>query len=82
LEEECFKILNKKEYTKLKKELRTLKEGSKIFLKEAEKDIINLLDSELINNYKIDYRVKSTYSIYKKMKKKGLSEAKSLYDIF
>jgi len=82
LEEECFKILNKKEYTVLKKELKILKEGSKIFLKEAEEDIKKLLKKEWINNYKIDYRIKSIYSIYKKMKKKWLDEAKSLYDLF
>ena len=82
LEEECFKILNKKEYSKLKKDLKDLREGSKLFLKDAEIDIRELLNKEGIKNYKIDYRVKSIYSIYKKIQKKWLSDAKSLYDIF
>jgi len=82
LEEECFKILYKDEYKKLKRELKDLREGSKIFLKDAEIDIKKLLEKENIKNYKIDYRVKSIYSIYKKIQKKWLSEAKSLYDIF
>ncbi len=82
LEEECFKILHKKEYSKLKKELIELKKWSKEFLKDAEKDIRELLIKEWVKNYKIDYRIKSTYSIYKKILKKDLSEANSLYDIF
>ena len=82
LEEECFKILHKKEYSILKRELNELKQGSKVFLKEAESEIKSLLDWENIKNYKIDYRVKSIYSIYKKMKKKWLENASSLYDLF
>ena len=82
LEEECFKILHKKEYSVLKKELRELKKGSKLFLQEAEEEIKTLLDWENIKKYKIDYRVKSIYSIYKKMKKKWLEEASWLYDLF
>jgi (p)ppGpp synthase/HD superfamily hydrolase len=44
LEEECFKILHKKEYSILKKELKDLKQGSKVFLKEAEAEIKSLLN--------------------------------------
>ncbi|MDQ7023217.1 MAG: RelA/SpoT family protein [Candidatus Gracilibacteria bacterium] len=82
LEEECFKILDKKDYQIIKKDLKEIKEGSKIFLEEAKEDIKKLLDEAGIINYKIDYRVKSIYSIYKKMKKKGLEDIKSLYDLF
>jgi (p)ppGpp synthase/HD superfamily hydrolase len=46
LEEECFKILKKEEYKKLKKELIDIKKGSKIYLEEAEKEIRELLDLE------------------------------------
>jgi GTP pyrophosphokinase len=67
---------------KLKKDLKDLREWSKLFLKDAENDIKELLNKEWIKNYKIDYRVKSIYSIYKKIQKKWLSDAKSLYDIF
>lgn len=82
LEEECFKILKKEEYKKLKKELIDIKKGSKIYLEEAEKEIRELLDLEWIKDYKIDYRIKSIYSVYKKINKKGLLNASSLYDIF
>lgn len=82
LEEECFKILDKKNYLNIKRELKEIKDWSKIFLKEAEEDIKILLDEAWIMNYRIDYRVKSIYSIYKKMKKKWLDNIKWLYDLF
>jgi len=82
LEEECFKILYPKSYKKLKKELKDLKESSQIFMKHVESEISILLEKERIKNYKIDYRIKSIYSIYKKIQKKGLDDTKSLYDIF
>ncbi len=82
LEEECFKILHPKSYKALKKELKELKESSKLFMIHVESEIENLLQKEWILKYKIDYRVKSMYSIYKKVQKKGLDDTKSLYDIF
>ena len=82
LEEECFKILNKIEYKELKAELNEIKKWSKIYLAEAEKEIEELLISEWIKNFKIDYRVKSIYSVYKKLKKKWLENTSWLYDIF
>jgi len=36
--------LHKKEYSILKRELKELKQGSKVFLKEAESEIKSLLD--------------------------------------
>ncbi len=82
LEEECFKILHPKSYKSLKKELKELKESSQLFMIHVESEIESLLSKEWITNYKIDYRIKSMYSIYKKIQKKGLDNTKSLYDIF
>lgn len=82
LEEECFKILNEKKYIKLKNELKVLNKWSKIFLSEAKKEINFLLKQVGIIDFKIDYRIKSIYSIYKKINKKWLKNAQSLYDIF
>ena len=42
----------------------------KLFSKHIEKEISKLLDENWIKNYKIDYRIKSIYSVYKKMQKK------------
>lgn len=82
LEEECFKILHPKSYKKLKKELKELKGSSEIFMNHVESEIENLLKQEGIKDYKIDYRIKSMYSIYKKIQKKWLENTQSLYDIF
>ncbi len=82
LEEECFKILEPEDYRKIKKELRELKPSMDSFLKNAESEIRKLLDEWGIKNYDIDYRIKSVYSIYKKMQKKGLDSIKTLYDLF
>jgi len=82
LEEECFKILEPEDYEKITKELSEIKDSMDIFSKHAEKEIKKLLDENNIKNYEIDYRIKSVYSIYKKMLKKNLDSIKWLYDLF
>jgi (p)ppGpp synthase/HD superfamily hydrolase len=54
----------------------------KIFSKYVEKEIRKLLETNGIEDYKIGYRIKSIYSVYKKMQKKNLDTIKSLYDVF
>ena len=81
LEEESFKILNYDDYRRLKRELRELSWNMVFFIKNAEKEIEWLLKWE-VNNFEIDYRIKSIYSIYKKMKKKWLNSLKNLHDLF
>jgi GTP diphosphokinase / guanosine-3',5'-bis(diphosphate) 3'-diphosphatase len=82
LEEECFKILDYESYKKIRKELIELQESIDIFSADAAKAIKDVLDEEWINIYTIDYRVKSIYSIHKKMQKKWLDSVKGLYDLF
>lgn len=82
LEEECFKILDYENYRKIKNELGELKESIDIFSKDAVKEIKDALDEGGIDIYTVDYRVKSIYSIYKKIKKKWLENVQSLYDLF
>ncbi|PID86297.1 hypothetical protein CSB08_01395 [Candidatus Gracilibacteria bacterium] len=81
LELECFKTLELKKYRKIKKELKTLEESCKYFLDNVEKEIDRVLEGK-ISGYEIDYRIKSIYSIYKKMNKKGCDNPHDLYDIF
>lgn len=81
LDEECFKILHPKEYKNIAKQLKSLEESSKAFMKNAKTEIIDVLWPD-IQNFEIDYRVKSIYSIHKKLQKKWLSDIKNLYDIF
>ncbi|MDD3646194.1 MAG: RelA/SpoT family protein [Candidatus Gracilibacteria bacterium] len=82
LEEECFRNLEPDDYKKLSKELREMRESMESFSHSAEKEIKKVLEEGGINKYEVDYRIKSIYSIYKKMQKKGLDSAKSLYDLF
>ena len=81
LDEECFKILEYDKYKKLKKELKDLEPEIKLFTKNVKKEIDELFKWK-IANYDIDFRVKSIYSIHKKLLKKWLSFARELYDLF
>ncbi len=81
LEEECFKILEPKEYRQLKQDLKKLDESKKIFKTTAKAEIEKLLRQENIE-FKMDFRIKSIYSIYKKMKRKKLTDIKDLHDVY
>jgi GTP pyrophosphokinase len=81
LDEECLKILEPKAYRELKKELRELKDNKEAFVDNIKKEIYKLLEGK-IGHYEVDYRVKSIYSIYKKLQKKDLDSVSDLYDIF
>jgi GTP pyrophosphokinase len=81
LQEECFKILEPKEYKKLKSDLRKLDESKKIFKTTARAEIEKLLKLEDID-FEINFRVKSIYSIYKKMKRKNIDDVRDLHDVY
>jgi GTP diphosphokinase / guanosine-3',5'-bis(diphosphate) 3'-diphosphatase len=81
LDEECFKILDFEKYKKLRDELKSLDSEINIFTSNAKKEIEELFVGKIIN-YEIDFRVKSIYSIHKKLLKKWLTNAKELYDLF
>ncbi len=81
LEEECFKILEPTEYKRINKELLDYKTNIDYFYKNSTEEIEKALDLTL-DDYKITYRVKSIYSIYKKMKKKWFDSIDSMYDLF
>lgn len=81
LEEECFKILHPEERAKLTLELDEISEGRKEFQNTAILTIWKLLEEHDIP-HKVDFRVKSPYSIYKKMKRKNIEHPADLYDIY
>ena len=81
LEEECFKILNFNSYRRLKKDLMMLWNSKIYFEENAKKEIEGIL-LNVVDNYEIDFRIKSIYSIYKKLKKKWLESTSDLYDLF
>lgn len=83
LETECFRILYPEEHAKILSELRELKDEQDFFLKEAKKMIEKVIDptTPIID---ISYRIKSPYSIYRKLSRKeySYSHARDLYDLF
>lgn len=81
LDEECFKILEPENFKKLSKELKDLEPEIKLFTKNARKEIDKLFEWK-IEVYEIDLRVKSIYSIHKKIVKKWLEHVNELYDLF
>ena len=81
LEKECFKILNPREYSRIRRELSSLKKTNEAFMANAKIEIDQLL--ELVNiQYELEFRVKSVYSIYKKLNTKWYERVSDLYDIY
>ncbi len=81
LDEECFKILFPNDYKQIKKELTETNETMTSFQKNAKLEIENILKATGIE-YMVDFRVKSIYSIYKKLKRKNLEKVSDLYDLY
>ncbi len=81
LDEECFKILNPNDYKKIKKELHDSRETMISFKKNAKLEVDSALKNSGIE-YQLDFRVKSIYSIYKKLKRKWLASVNDLYDLY
>lgn len=81
LEEECFKILEPLAYKKIRAELDELKGRKKEFQQTAIAELQKILDDIGIES-QIDFRVKSIYSIHKKLIRKGFDSITDLYDIY
>ncbi len=81
LQEECFKILYPEERKKLIQQLDEISESRSEFQNTAVLTINKLLQNTDIP-HKVDFRVKSPYSIFKKMQRKNIDDPKDLYDIY
>lgn len=81
LEEECFKILHQEDYKKLLLDMEELSDIRKEFQNSAILEIQKILQGIDVA-HKVDFRVKSPYSIYKKMQRKGIEHPRDLYDIY
>lgn len=83
LETECFKNLYPDDYARVQKELDELKEEQDFFLQKAQAVIREVIvpHTPIID---ISYRIKSPYSIYKKLSRKeyAYTHARDLYDLF
>lgn len=81
LETECFKILHPHEYNRIREELDVFKEAQEIFATKVKKLIMDTIPDE-VPIVDISYRVKSPWSIYKKMQRKGYERVQDIYDLF
>ncbi len=83
LETECFKVLYPESYQEIQKELNELKEEQEFFLGKAN-TIIREVVQENVPIIDISYRIKSPFSIYRKLSRKEYSytHARDLYDLF
>jgi GTP diphosphokinase / guanosine-3',5'-bis(diphosphate) 3'-diphosphatase len=83
LETECFKTLHPEEYMKSMIELKELREEQDFFVQKIKSIIRGVIDADtpVID---ISYRIKSPYSIYRKLSRKEYSytHARDLYDLF
>lgn len=83
LETECFKNLYPEDYKIVQKELDELKEEQEYFLEKAQTMIREVI-ADHIPIIDISYRIKSPFSIYKKLSRKeyAYAHARDLYDLF
>lgn len=83
LENECFRILHPDDYVYIKNEMEKLKNEQNFFVNQIGDTIKNIIWKE-IPVFEISYRVKSPFSIYKKINRKSLEygDVHDLYDLF
>lgn len=81
LETLCFKILYPDEFSIINDQLDFLKEDQEIFALKV-RDIVYETIPAHVPILDVSYRIKSPYSIYKKMQRKWYERVKDLHDIF
>lgn len=80
LEDAAFKFTNPKEYAEVKQLLSEKKDAKEKYLIEVKNTLTGKLKHEGITNFKIDYRQKYLYSLWKKLLKYDMDIGK-IYDI-
>ncbi len=83
LETECFRILHPEDYAHITEELSVLRDEQKFFLSQVNDMMREIIDPK-IPVVDISYRIKSPYSIYKKITRKRIEykNVGDLYDLF
>ncbi|MFA5821245.1 MAG: RelA/SpoT family protein, partial [Candidatus Gracilibacteria bacterium] len=81
LEDNAFKYLNPEEYGNLNEQLERFAEKRKVAIKSIQKKLKEFLTAHGFES-EVSGRIKSIYSIFRKMERKGLSSLDDLYDVF
>lgn len=81
LETECFRILYPEDFDRISKELTELEDKQLVFLENACKVLSSLTPPGIVV-YEISSRIKSPFSVFRKMQRKGLDSVAEIYDLF
>lgn len=81
LEDLAFRVLQPADFDLINKQLASARKRKKLAIETAQKELEDFLKSRGFN-VDVKGRLKSVYSTYRKMKRKGLESAEDLYDIF
>lgn len=81
LEDLCFKYLHEEEYSNIRQQLQKTCKWRDKYIETAKNILTEILAKEGIQA-RVDGRVKSIYSIYRKLKKKGRSSIDDIFDVF
>ena len=82
LETECFRILYPEDFARINKELEELGLEQKHFYEHAKQVFLKIVPKH-ISMCDVSFRVKSAYSIFKKMSRKsGYEHVRDLHDLF
>jgi len=81
LEDLCFKFLQPKMYDVIRSELELYASQNNNFI-DKEKDLLHKWLTKQGFKVTVSARLKALFSIYKKLKRKGLSSIDSLYDVY
>jgi len=81
LDEECFATLYPEDFARISKEIEDNRKIMDAFSKNAKKEIDILLKDTNIQ-YQVQFRIKSKFSIYKKMLRKNIAHIADLYDVY
>jgi GTP diphosphokinase / guanosine-3',5'-bis(diphosphate) 3'-diphosphatase len=81
LETECFRILYPDDFNRIQNELAELQDKQLLFLENACKVLASLVPPGIVV-YEISSRIKSPFSVFRKMQRKGLDSIAEIYDLF
>ena len=81
LETECFRVLYPVDYRNITDQLQEMKKEQDLFMKKAT-ELLKSIFPDTIHIYEISSRIKSPFSIYKKMQRKGYEYVHEIYDLF
>jgi len=90
LEDSAFKVLYPKEYFELDRVVKKRSWGTKKIFRDTQRVLTELLLEQGLSNFDIQYRTKSLYSLFKKLKRIGIGyesgnlaeSLENIYDLF